>query len=145
MRIDKVIKKDERNVTVYLDNDEKLYLSYEVFLKNGLRKNMEISEGHFSLLVKENQIYHIKQRAWRFLARRMHSMNEMRIKLKQKGYDHILIEDVLGELVQKGYLDDAKFAAMFAEENIKSKLWGFAKIKAELFKKELILKLLMMF
>jgi len=41
MIITRVVKKDDTNVIVYLDNNEKLYLSYEVFLRNGLRKDLE--------------------------------------------------------------------------------------------------------
>ena len=52
MKILRLLKKDENNVIVYLDNGEKLYLSKEVVLSNGLRKNQEISEDHFSFLIR---------------------------------------------------------------------------------------------
>lgn len=135
MRIVKVAKKDENNVIVYLDTEEKLYLSYEVFLKNGLKKNDEISESRFSLLVRENQKYHIKQRAWRYLARRMHSINELKLKLAKKGYERDLIQNVIDELIKSNYLDDYQFALQFAQENIANKLWGKVKVKAELMKR----------
>ncbi len=58
MKITRVVKKDENNVVVYLENDEKLFLTYEVFLKNGLRKDTEIPADHFQFLIRENQKYH---------------------------------------------------------------------------------------
>lgn len=135
MKIIDVTKKNKFNITVLFENGEKLYLAYEIFVKNGIKKNMDISANRLSSLVKENQIYNIKQRTGRLLARRSYSVNELRIKLKQKGYDSILTDNVLNDLIQKGYLDDIKFAEIFAEENIKRKLWSTQKIKAELMKK----------
>jgi len=135
MKIVRVAKKDENNVIVYLDNDEKLFLSYEVFLKNGLRKNIEIPDGHFDLLIEENQKHHIKKRAYSYIARRHHSVFEIRTKLRRKKYDEKLIEGVIAELVEGGYLNDEEFSEIFADENIRLKLWGRNKIKAELMKR----------
>jgi regulatory protein len=135
MKIESVSRKDDNNVIVHLDNGEKLYLSYEILLKNGLKKNDEISEDRFSFLVSQNQLYFIKQRAINYMARRLHSVNELRIKLKQKGYELTLINEVLNDLVEKNYLNDYDFASQYADENIRNKSWGRNKLKAELFKK----------
>ena len=137
MKIQRLLKKDENNVIVYLDNGEKLYLAKEVILMNGLRKNQEISEDHFSFLIRENKKFHIKQRAFRLLGRRLHSINELRIKLLQKDYEKEFVENILNELIEKKYLDDYKFALIFAEEKIRTKLWGKNKIKSELLKKRI--------
>jgi len=137
MKILKLLKKDESNVIVYLDNGEKLYLTQEVIMMNGLRKNQEISEDHFSFLINENKKFHIKQRAFRLLGRRLHSINELRIKLLQKDYEKEIVEKVLNELIVSRYLDDYRFSIMFTEEKIRTKLWGKNKIKAELLKKKI--------
>jgi len=84
MIITRVVKKDDTNVIVYLDNNEKLYLSYEVFLRNGLRKDLEIPDGHFDLLIKENQRHFVKQKALAYISRRHHSVAEIRRKLETK-------------------------------------------------------------
>ena len=137
MKIQRLLKKDENNVIVYLDNGDKLYLTQEVIMMNGLRKNQEISESHFSFLINENKKFHIKQRAFRLLGRRLHSINELRIKLLQKDYEKGIVETVLNELIKSKYLDDYKFSQMFSEEKIKIKLWGKNKIKSELIKKRI--------
>ena len=137
MKIQRILKKDENNVIVYLDNGDKLYLTQEVIMMNGLRKNQEISESHFSFLINENKKFHIKQRAFRLLGRRLHSINELRIKLLQKDYEKGIVETVLNELIKSKYLDDYKFSQMFSEEKIKIKLWGKNKIKSELIKKRI--------
>jgi regulatory protein len=135
MKVLSISKKDDNNVVVHLDNGEKLFLSYEVLLKNGLKKNDEISEDRFSFLVGQNQLYFIKQRAARYLARRLHSVNELKIKLRQKGYENTLIDEVISDLRSKNYLNDYEFASQYADENIRNKSWGENKLKAELIKK----------
>ena len=135
MKIERVLKKNEKDVTIVLDNDEKLFLAYEVFIKSGLRKNDEISESRFSSLIEENQTYHLKQKAFRLLGRRQHSAFELKLKLRQKGYKEEFISNVIKQLLELNYLNDYDYAKSFAEENIKNKLWGQRKIEAELFKK----------
>jgi len=135
MVIARIQKRNDNNVVVLLDNDQKLFLSYEVLLKNGLRKGSEISESHFDFLVKENQKYYIKQKAYSLLGKRLHSVYELRIKLRQKKYGQDLIQTTLDELISNHYLDDMKFAEMFSDEKLRLKFWGKTKLKSELMKK----------
>jgi regulatory protein len=135
MKIISIERKDERTRIIHLDNNEILFLSNEVFIKNGLRKNDEISEVLFNSLIRENKLFYLKQKAFKLLGRRLHSEKELRTKLNQKGYEKDLIDVVIEELHSKNYLNDYEFAKQFAEENIKNKLWGQIKIESELVKK----------
>jgi regulatory protein len=135
MIIERIEKKDSINVIVHLDNNQKLYLAYEVLLKNGLRKGSDISESHFDILVKENQKFFIKQKAFTLLGKRLHSVYELRTKLRQKKYDNDLISLTIDDLIKGDYLNDTKFAEMYSDEKLRLKLWGKTKLKSELFKK----------
>ena len=135
MKLDRVVRKDEKNVVIFFDNDEKLILSEDVFFQSGLRKGDEISEDRFSFFVEQNIIYHIKQRALSFLSRRFHSERELLIKLKGKSYDERLIKIVLSDLKKKGFIEDKIFALHFVEEKLNKKKWGKNKIKAALLSK----------
>lgn len=135
MKIDRVSRKDEKNVSVYFDNGERLILSEDTFYSSGLRKGDEISEDRFSFFIEQNILYHIKQRALSFLARRFHSERELLIKLKTKAYEERLIKIVLNDLREKSIIDDQVFANHFIEEKLKKKRWGKNKIRAGLFSK----------
>jgi regulatory protein len=135
MKIERVSRKDEKNVSVYLDNGERLILSEDTFYNSGLRKGDEISEDRFSFFIEQNILHHIKQRALSFLARRFHSERELQIKLKSKSYDERLIKIVLNEMKEKSFIDDRVFANHFVEEKLKKKKWGKNKIRAALFSK----------
>lgn len=135
MKIERVSRKDEKNVSVFFDNGERLILSEDTFYSSGLRKGDDIPEDRFSFFIEQNILYHIKQRALSFLARRFHSEKELLIKLKQKSYEERLIKLVLNELKEKSFIDDQVFTNHFIEEKLKRKRWGKNKIRAALFNK----------
>jgi len=135
MIINRIVNKGAKDIIIHFEDDEILILALEVFLKSGLKKNDELSDDRFSFFVRENRLYHIKQRAFRYLGRRMHSASELRTKLRQKGYEIELIDQVISELKDKGYLNDIEFASVFIEEKFRSKMWSERKLKSELIKK----------
>lgn len=135
MKIERVSRKDEKNVSVYFDNGERLILSEDTFYNSGLRKGDDIPEDRLSFFIEQNILYHIKQRALSFLARRFHSERELLIKLKSKSYEERLIKVVLSDLKEKSFIDDKVFANHFIEEKLKKKRWGKNKIRAALFSK----------
>jgi len=142
MQIIKVVKKGKSDVTIYFDNDSILFLAVEVFLKSGLKQGDEISEDRFSLLIEQNKLFHIKQRAFRLLGRRLHSSSELRRKLWNKDYEQKLIDEVIEDLQKNGYLDDKEFIRAFVAEKSKAKNWSSKKIKGELFKRGVASKLI---
>ncbi|HSP87768.1 MAG TPA: regulatory protein RecX [Ignavibacteriaceae bacterium] len=135
MKIERIVKKDRRNVIIDFDDDSNLIINYEVLLKNGLRKGMEVSSDRFSFLIEENEKYKIKTSAINYLAKRIHSERELKTKLQQKKYDREIINQVVDELKERELVDDYKFSLIFIEEKIRTKLWGEKKIKSELLKK----------
>jgi regulatory protein len=135
MKIIRVVRKDEKNVIVYFDNDVKLILSEDVFYNSGLRKDDEVSEDRYSFFIEQNILYHIKQRALSFLGRRFHSEKELFQKLKSKSYEENLIKIVLQNLKVHSFIDDKNFASHFIEEKLKRKKWGMNNIKSALYTK----------
>ena len=133
MIINRVVRKGEKNVAIYFDNDEKLILSEDTFYNSGLRKGDEVSEDRYSFFIEQNILYHIKQRALAFLSRRFHSEKELFLKLKAKSYDERLIKIVLNELKSKSFIDDRNFTKLYMEEKLNGKIWGINKIRSALF------------
>lgn len=135
MKIEQIQKKNSKNIILSFDDGSELILAYELFLKSGFRKNDEISESRFLFIEKEQQKYLIKQAAFKYLSRRMHSVRELKTKLLQKKFKLEVIEKVLRELINDKYLNDEEFALQFIEEKKRTKAWGTNKIKAELIKR----------
>lgn len=135
MKIVKAKRSGRNRVEIVFDDDQKVSLAYEIFLKNQLKLNQEISEEFLSTLLGDDQKYQLKQSALNYLSRRHHSKNEIRTKLRQKKFDSEQIEQTLNELEQNNYIDDHSFAQIFTDEKVKAKNWGKNKVKSELIKR----------
>lgn len=142
MLIVRILKKGNKDVTIQFDDDKFLILAVEVFFKSGLKKGDEISEDRFSSLIEQNKLFHIKQRAFRLLGRRMHSASELRRKLWNKDYEQKLIDEVIQDLKNNGYLNDEDFISEFVAEKTKTKSWSTKKVKTELLKRGIDNKLI---
>jgi regulatory protein len=135
MIITRILKKGNKDVTIHFDDDKFLILAVEIFLKSGLKKGDNVSEDRFSFLIEQNKLFHIKQKAFRLLGRRQHSSSEIRTKLWQKDYDKSLIESVISDLNENGYLNDEDFIREFVVAKSKFKNWSSKRIKSELVKR----------
>ena len=76
-----------------------------------------------------------KQRAFRLLAMRARSEKELRAKLKEKGFDESIVEEVAARLRELNYLDDESFARQWARNLAVNKLFGNRRIEASLVEK----------
>ena len=72
------------------------------------------------------------QRAYRYLGHRDRTVAELRKYLLGKGASEDIAEAVLAELAELGYLDDARFAAQFAEDRRRLDSWGSERIERRL-------------
>lgn len=70
--------------------------------------------------------------AYRHLARRDRTVLEVRRHLVSRGVDGDTVEAALAELAVQGYLDDARYAARFAEDRRSIDAWGGERIARRL-------------
>ena len=76
-----------------------------------------------------------KQRAFRLLAMRARSEKELRAKLREKGFDESVVEEVAVRLRELNCLDDESFARQWARNLALNKLFGNRRIEAGLMEK----------
>ena len=60
MRIERIIKRDDKKVFLILENEERILLSKDTVYKSGLRKNDEISEDLIKNLLEDEKKLNIK-------------------------------------------------------------------------------------
>lgn len=77
----------------------------------------------------ETRLQHARDLAWRALNRRDHTVAELARILARKRVEPAVIDVVLGELCEQGYLDDARFATRFAEDRRRLDGWGSERIE----------------
>jgi regulatory protein len=78
-----------------------------------------------------------KESAIRLLARRDHSSEEVRRKLKAKRFPPEEIEEVVQEMETRGILNDGRYAQRLAFYLAQEKLFGPQKIRQKLFQKRI--------
>ena len=76
----------------------------------------------------------VRDRAWMLLARREHSVEELRQKLVQRGFESQAVDSVLADLKERGDISDVRFAETMISHRAKSG-YGPAYIRQELRKK----------
>jgi regulatory protein len=78
------------------------------------------------------RLQHARDAAWTALNRRDRTVAEMARLLARKRVEPALIETVVGELCEQGYLDDARYARRFAEDRRRLDAWGSERIERRL-------------
>ncbi len=77
----------------------------------------------------------LREMAFRLLAIRSRSIQELRDRLQKNGFEKGAIENLLIELQDRGYLDDWQFAEQWARYLREVKEYGFFRVRGELIKK----------
>ncbi|MFV1956515.1 MAG: regulatory protein RecX [bacterium] len=70
--------------------------------------------------------------AIRALGRRMHSESEIRSGLIKRGFEDNIVSDVVGELIEKAYLDDSVFTSQWIRARSENRGYGRIRIYHEL-------------
>jgi regulatory protein len=124
-----------RNVSVFLNNGERLLLTYETYSSLMLKSDMELESEVYLRLSDESSFLNCISRALSSLARGGRSVYEMRQYLKKKGFDEEIIERALIYLNEKNYLNDYDFAINYITRKMCSGKRGRGFIIRELLKK----------
>jgi regulatory protein len=80
----------------------------------------------------EVRLQHARDLAWRALNRREHTVAEIARLLARKRVEPAVIDTVVGEFGEQGYLDDASFAQRFADDRRRLDGWGAERIERRL-------------
>ena len=130
---------NDGTVTLNLSDKRKLKLALEKWSELGQPLNKTLSDKEQKVLEQESCFTEIRNKMLSFLARREHSAEELRRKLKQntsisKTADFSdLLERCLLEMQEKGFQSDERFARQFVESKLKKKSHGPLRILAGLF------------
>jgi regulatory protein len=128
-------KKNKRRYSLYSENKFIIGVSEDSLLEFNIATGKSLSEEDLILIEQKEKYVAIREQAWRFLARRMHSQKELEIKLINKGHNKDKIEIIIGELRDKKYLNDDIFARQVISDEIELKKTGPILIKNKLLKK----------
>ena len=127
------VKNPER-VSIFVDGKYEFSLSLDELVKYKLKNDAELDKADIKKFKKISADGKLRARALEWLINRPHSEREFRDYLYKKKVEPEQIESLVGEMTEKGYLDNAKFVAWFTELQARRGKSDRA-IRAELFKK----------
>jgi regulatory protein len=102
-----------KRVNVFIDGEFRLGLSKALAAR--LRIGQELSEGDIQELLDQEAFEVAYRRALRFISRRPHTTEEIRMKLSRKQAPTTVIEQVIERLRSVDLLDDHYFAQTWVE------------------------------
>jgi len=130
----KVNKKRPTRRSIFIDGQFAFSVSEGIFFQHNLEEGGELSDKKIKELTTADEFDKAKQAAVNLLSYRPRSIKEVSKRLVHKGWNQDLADRVTGELVDKGYLNDEEFAAIFARDKTKNKCLGPVALKSELIK-----------
>ncbi len=124
-------KNNPSRVSIFSDGEYLLSLDEVDAVTLGIKPGVEIDEKKLNNLLFESQFGKAKAKAIEIISAKSVSSHMLSDLLKKKGYDEIVVNEVIEEFTSLGYIDDENFARLYVEYAIE-KLWGEKKIVYEL-------------
>ena len=106
-------KRKEDRVNVYLDGE--YAFSLHVSIAAGLKVGQLLSLEQCEKLEYQEAVYEGYEQALHFLTFRPRSRSEMERYLQGKGWPNEIIQDILAQLENAGWLDDASFSRFWVD------------------------------
>lgn len=129
----KVQKHDKERVNVYLDGEFAFGLPLSEAAR--LRRGQFLSDEDIERLKAADAYARARDAALRYLAVRPRSEAEVRQYLARKGFDETTVNQVIGRLLEWGYLDDEAFARAWVRERERFRPRGPKALRQELRRK----------
>ncbi len=114
---------------------EPVFISDELVARYRLKVGMELSDTQLEKISSEAELFECDRYAARLLGMRDHSIGELRAKLGRKGFGPTVIKSTVARYVERGMLDDERFARAAARRTLELKPSGRAFITAYLRRK----------
>ena len=124
-------KNNKDRANVYLDGEYVLSLDCVDAVVLGIKPGREISHSELENLLMESQLGKARSKAMDIISRKPVTGFLLKQELIKKGYDEIVVDELVRELGELGILDDYAYTLLFVEMSAE-KLWGRKKVEYEL-------------
>ncbi len=122
-------------VLLHLDSGEPVEIALEVLERHRLGLGDTLQPRTLRTLVEDDAKWRVRQAALHLLSYRTRGTEELRRRLRDKGFRAPLIKQCLETLSEQGLLDDRAFAAAYARSRVSARPRGPFRIEQELRKK----------
>gem|GEM_PF-274120 len=124
IKIEKVTPSGGGFLVTVSSREQPLEMSALLFHGHRLKAGIVITVAQLEQLCRESEVERCDAEATRLLAMREHSVGEIKAKLKKKGFGESIIGDTVNRSLQRGHLDDRRFAFALARRTLERKPSG---------------------
>ena len=119
-------------VNVHVDGAFRLALAAELVLAETLRVGDEVDDARLERLEARDRSWKARDAALSLLSHRARSAEELRRRLKRKGFEAEVADDTVERLGGMGMVDDAAFAESFVRDRVRLRPRGPRRLANEL-------------
>ncbi len=125
-------KKNVHRFNIYLDGAFAFGLEEEVALRHHLHEGDRLKASTIDEILLVEEKTRAKEKALSLLAYRMRSVEELKKKLKEKGFSERIVEPVIQDLLRVGLLNDRQFASAYVQTRMTQKPMSKQLLRREL-------------
>lgn len=130
----KVVRDEKQSgrYTIYFEHAEPLNVHEDVMVKYRLLRGTEVSLDFMEEIIRADEKNKAYVQSLKYLQRKPRTRNEIAKYLLQKAYEEDIIAQVLEQLEREWLVDDAVYAAQWAEQRVNRHYKGRRWIQQEL-------------
>ncbi len=128
-------KHDPDRVSVFIDDEFAFGLAMDLAIKAGLKSGMALSVEAQQALLDEERDGKARTVALNYVSYQARTVEEVRRKLREKGYETDVIDDAVLHLFSYGYLDDEAYAMAYVRSKFSGSGYGPRRLSADLAKR----------
>lgn len=111
------LQKNKSRANIFLNGEFVCGLNNITIVKNGLKIGTVIQKENLLKIYNESEMEGAYEKALSLLSRQKYTKKAIVDKLKAKGYDADIIENVINKLAEYGYINDEDFVKSFVNCN----------------------------
>ena len=128
-------KHDPERVSVFIDDEFAFGLTLDLAAREGLKKGMLLSTEAQQALLDQEKGFRARAVALNYVGYQARTVEEVRRKLREKGYGVDISDDVIQRLTDYVYLDDEAYARAYVESRFSGSGHGPRRLSADLIKR----------
>ncbi|QSX05036.1 RecX family transcriptional regulator [Sedimentibacter sp. zth1] len=128
-------KKNNKRVSVFLDNKFAFGLDLEIYLKYNLSKGVKLDDEFIEKILKAEDFSKALNYSIALLTRKDRTEKEIITKLLEKDYEKNIIDNVITKLKEYNYINDTIYCEKYINDKLKFSKNGINKIKNGLYQK----------
>jgi len=119
-------------VRIHLDEGEPFEVTLEALERSRLGSGDALHTSRLHHLLNDDADIRVRDAALNLLSYRARTRQELRTRLRKKGFPPARIDPCLDRLQEKGFLDDKAVAAAFVRDRLRHRPRGSARLSSEL-------------